>query len=95
MSDLTLRQSFAAFLLHLAAGSDDEGEWVRHVITHYRDEELEAIRRALVRLGIERNRAGRGGAWEPDDFAQMLRWAKQLVDPARGEPAGGADRGGG
>jgi len=84
MSALALRQSFANVLSHLAAGSETEDEWFEHVITHYRDEELEEIRTALVRLGIERNRAGRFAAWEPDDCAQMLRWAAQLGGAAAG-----------
>jgi hypothetical protein len=78
MSALASRQSFANFLSHLAAGSEAEGAWFEQVITHYRDEELEEIRRALVRLGIKRNRTGRVDAWQPEDRAQMLRWAEQL-----------------
>lgn len=78
MSPDVYRQSFADFLSRLATGAEREGEWSQLVVAHYPDEELEAIRRELVRLSIRRNPTGRVDAWEAEDLTQMLRWAEQL-----------------
>lgn len=82
MSAVSWRQTFADFLSRLAIDADREGEWSRLVVTHYPDEELESVRRDLVRLSIERNPTGRVDAWQPADRAQMLKWAEQLAHPA-------------
>jgi hypothetical protein len=82
MSAAEWRQNFADFLSRLATDSDREGEWFRLVVTHYPDEELEGIRRDLVRLSIKRNPTGRVDAWQPEDRTQMVRWAEQLGRPA-------------
>lgn len=81
MSSGARRTSFADFLSRLATGAAREGEWSRLVVTHYSDEELEAIRRELVRLSIQRNPTGRVDAWQAEDRTQMLRWAGQLGHP--------------
>ena len=78
MSAVAHRQSFAGFLSRLAAGAERVGEWTQLVVTHYPDEELETIRRELVKLGIKRNPTGRTALWRSEDRAQMLRWASQL-----------------
>lgn len=78
MSAAAWRQSFAAFLTRLASDSVRHGEWSDLVVTHYADEELEAIRRDLVRLKISRNPSANLDAWQPEDRQQMLTWAKQL-----------------
>jgi hypothetical protein len=78
MSELEWRQNFADFLSRLAADFDHEGEWLRLVVTHYRDEELEGIRRNLARLSIERSPTGAVYAWQPEDRIQMVRWVEQL-----------------
>lgn len=70
------RHTCADFLCRLATDSD--GEWLRLVVTHYRDEELEGIRRNLARLSIERSPTGAVYAWQPEDRVQMVRWAEQL-----------------
>jgi hypothetical protein len=76
----TWRLAFAGFLDRLA-GSDhtDKKEWSTFVVTHYPDEELEAIRRECVRLSI---RAGiaKGDNWSKEDRAQLQTWAGQLRD---------------
>jgi hypothetical protein len=76
------RQAFADFLARLAADAEREGEWSELVTSHYPDEELEAIRRELVRLSIRRNPTGHVDAWRAEDRTQLLRWAKQLGHPA-------------
>ena len=78
------RQTFADFLARLAAGAEREGEWSQFVVAHYPDEELEAIRRELVRLSIRRNPTGRAATWQAEDRTQMLRWAEQLGHPGAG-----------
>jgi hypothetical protein len=78
MSTSEWRHTFADFLSRLAADSDHEGEWLRLVVTHYRDEELEGIRRNLARLSIEQDPTGAVYAWQPEDRVQMVRWAEQL-----------------
>jgi len=82
MSAVEWRRNFADFLSRLATDSDREGEWSRLVVAHYLDEELEGIRRDLVRLSIKRNPTGRVDAWQPEDRTQMVRWAEQLGRPA-------------
>lgn len=44
------RSEFAAFLDRLANGHQSPIDWSNRVVTHYDDEELEAIRRDVVRL---------------------------------------------
>lgn len=78
MSVLAWRQTFADFVSRLAAGTEREGEWFRFVVTHYPDEEVETIRRELVRLSIRRNPTGSIDHWQAEDRTQMLRWAEQL-----------------
>ena len=78
MSAARWRQDFADFLSRLATNAEREGEWGQLVVAHYPDEELEAIRRDLVRLSIRRNPTGRVDGWLPEDRAKMLRWADQL-----------------
>lgn len=78
MSVIAWRRNFADFLSRLATDSDREGEWFQLVITHYPDEEIEGIRRDLVRLSIMRSPFGRVDAWQAEDRTQMLRWAEQL-----------------
>ena len=81
MSAIVWRKSFADFLSRLASGSEREGEWFQLVVTHYLDEELEAIRRNLVLLGIKRDLTFGVTAWQAEDRAQMLRWAELLLHP--------------
>lgn len=81
MSVLAWRQTFADFLSRLAAGTAREGEWFRYVVTHYPDEEREAIRRELVRLSIRRNPTGSIDDWQAEARTQMLRWAEELGHP--------------
>lgn len=57
------------------------------VVTHYPDEELEGIRRDLVRLSIQRNPTGTAEARRAGDRQQMLRWAERLERPAKGDQA--------
>jgi hypothetical protein len=49
---------------------------------HYADEELEEVRRALVRLSIARNPTGKP-AWLASDRDQFLRWVKWLRSPGK------------
>lgn len=82
MSAVDWRRAFADFLARLATDSDREGEWFQLVVTHYPDEELEAIRRELARLSIKRNPMGGVSAWQPEDRKQMVGWAEQLSRPS-------------
>lgn len=66
------RQQFADFLDRLASGSVHTEEWSSFVVTQYRDEFLEEMRRCTVRLG--------GGhlpyTIDSDEGRQILRaWA--------------------
>lgn len=78
MSAARWRENFADFLSRLATNAEREGEWGHLVVAHYPDEELEAIRRELVRLSIQRNPTGRVDGWLPQDRVKMLQWAEQL-----------------
>jgi len=72
------RTQFADFLRRLAAGKVKEIEWSRFVVTHYRDPELEEIRRSLGRLCI--NKAG-GVQWSDSEFAALQHWSRTLRGP--------------
>lgn len=91
MSAVAWRQSFAAFLTRLASDSVRDGEWSDLVVTHYSDEDLEAIRRDLVRLKLSRNPSADLDAWQPEDRQQMLAWAEQLRGTGEEEARRGVD----
>jgi hypothetical protein len=72
------RQAFAGFLEGLASTGTAGADWADHVVAHYADDQLEAIRRKVVRLVIERDPGGHPGFLPSDreqfrSFAHMLR----------------------
>ena len=86
------RLSFASFLERLACGEERPGDWHDHVVTHYLDEELEEVRRELVRLSIQRDPTG-SPLWVAADRQQFREWATRLRGPSSAEPDAAADRG--
>jgi hypothetical protein len=72
------RIAFADFLRRVAAGKVKATEWDRFVVQHYVDEELEEIRRNLVRLSIDRHG---GKEWSESEVAAMQHWSRTLKIP--------------
>ncbi len=79
MKDEYNRLEFAEFLERLAGDVEGPDEWYNLVVNHYFDEELEEIRRRLVRLMIERDPKG-SPVWQDSDREQIRAWARQLLD---------------
>jgi hypothetical protein len=71
------RLAFAGFLERLATQAPEPSDWHTYAVAHYPDEELEAIRRELGRLSIERNPDGYS-SWLPADHERFRSWATQL-----------------
>jgi hypothetical protein len=71
------RERFAAFLNRLAAGVSTNTDWRVHVVAHYLDEELEAIRCDLVKLMIKRDPGGHP-IWVDEDRLQFEQWSQVL-----------------
>ncbi len=84
MSDDSQRLQFADFLdrLAVAKGHWGIGDHGRFVVTHYADDEIEEMRRTIVRLSI--NWANRD--WPEINCELLLGWAKQLRRVARVPP---------
>jgi hypothetical protein len=79
------RRQFADFLDRLAAGTAHAEEWHSFVVTHYRDEFLEEMRRCTVRLGIGQLEH----AMDSDDGRQILRaWAVAIRSSVPAEAEG-------
>jgi len=55
MKDLKLRQNFLEFALKVEKGTFSKNEWEKFAVAHYQDDELENIRRDLVRIKIREN----------------------------------------
>ncbi len=75
------RNLFADFLERLAASETAGDDWSTHCVAHYADDKLEAIRRDVVRLSIERNPLG-SPLWLPADREWFREMAKVLRSPA-------------
>lgn len=69
------RVDFADFLSRVAAGRVGTIEWQRFIVTHYRDELLESIRRQAAKLSIDRDG---GKEWSDSEFAALQQWSRQL-----------------
>lgn len=68
-------REFAEFLRDFAAGSSSDADWQRFVVTHYPDEQLEDIRRSLVRLTIDQQ----GSKQLSNEVREQLQnWARIL-----------------
>lgn len=53
MIDQEKRQVFIEYLTKLIEGDEYSEDWQKYIIEHYQDEELEKVRRSIVRLRIE------------------------------------------
>lgn len=73
------RLEFAEFLDRLAGDAEGPDETFDLLVNHYRDEDLEEIRRRVVRLAIERDPKG-SPVWNDSDREQLRKWARQLLD---------------
>jgi hypothetical protein len=67
---------FADFLNRLVSGDTKHEEWQNIVINHYIDENLEEIRRQLVRLAIA---SPNPHNWAEQEKAQILTWRNELL----------------
>ncbi len=77
MIDREQRQAFIGYLYKLVEGDSSSKDWHNFIIEHYLDEQLEEIRRNIVRLRIK--------AGDPKIFPvteeerkQLRKWAKDL-----------------
>jgi hypothetical protein len=70
------RREFAEFLRDFAAGSSSNVDWQRFVVTHYPDEQLEDIRRSLVRLAIDQQGSKQ---LSDEDRKRLQSWACLLT----------------
>lgn len=77
MRNDTQRLAFASFLNRLACAQEEPSDWYALVITHYSDEELEEVRRELVRLATKREPNG-NPVWDPADRQRFREWAISL-----------------
>lgn len=84
VEDRETREAFADFLRHVAAGSVRTIEWSRFIITHYRDEVLEDVRRGVSKLVHDR---GGGVQWSESELAKLQHWSRLL----RGETPSSMD----
>jgi hypothetical protein len=76
MTNETLRSDFADFLERLAACKGRCGmiDWQTFAVNHYHDEEIEEMRRTVVRLGI----SWAYGDWPEINCELVQGWAKRL-----------------
>lgn len=74
--DVVRRRAFARFLERLARHETTEGEWDVHVIEHYQDQLLEAVRAECVRALFDADDRLRPS---PDVLAQLQAWAVALL----------------
>jgi hypothetical protein len=75
-----LNSAFAAFLDRLAATKGQVGsvDWDRYILTHYPDEQVEEMRRTIVRLAS--SWAGRD--WPEFNCELVSGWAKRIRESA-------------
>lgn len=76
------RQAFAGFLEGLASTGTAATDWADYTVAHYADDQLEAIRREVVRLAIERGSGGHP-AFLQSDREQFRSWAYILRSSAQ------------
>jgi hypothetical protein len=77
MIDQAKRKVFVDYLQKLIEGDGNREDWLNFIIEHYSDEQLEEVRRNIVRLRIK--------AGDPEIFPvtekhkeQLRKWAKEL-----------------
>lgn len=77
MIDQAKRKVFVDYLHKLVEGDGSSEDWFNFIVEHYPDEQLEEVRRNIVRLRIK--------AGEPEIFPateehreQLRKWAKKL-----------------
>jgi len=77
MIDRKKRKEFVNYLNKLIAGHYSKDDWFNYIIEHYVDEELEEVRRNIVRLRI--------AAGDPETFPvtnehreELKKWAGEL-----------------
>lgn len=77
MIDYQKREDFINYLNKLVNGQYSKDDWFNHIIEHYLDEDLEEIRRKIVRLRI--------AAGDPEIFPaneqhkeRLKEWLKEL-----------------
>lgn len=79
MIDHEKRKTFVNYLNKLIAGQYTKDDWFKYIIEHYIDEELEEVRRNIVRLRI--------AAGDPKTFPvtnehkeRLKEWARDLQE---------------
>ena len=77
MVDYEKREAFINYLNKLINGQYSKDDWFRYIVEHYLDEELEEVRRNIVRLRI--------AAGDPEVFPvtnehkeKLNEWIKKL-----------------
>lgn len=53
-----MKEEFLAFLQSLINHTDTKESWQKFAVTHYLDDRLEELRRAIVRVAVEDNPMG-------------------------------------
>jgi hypothetical protein len=78
MQDNVWRLAFASFLDRFVDGRESSTDWSWYIVRHFYDEELEAIRRDVVRVVVKHPPFESVTADEKD--AKLREWSRVLRD---------------